>query len=441
MSGRSMKLVVLGGLAVVGLAATVGGQPAEPARVVAAKATSPAATFSARAPGATGFEVLPADAALSTGDLLLLLPGSTLGSKNRAVGLKSLADYDGKSPLPILDTALTLNEPKDADLDLTLDRGRVDLTNTKTDGAAGVRVRFWEQSWKVTLDSPGTRVAVELCGRWPGGSRFKPAGKAGELPAAPVASLVLLVLNGSAAVDVGGVTLGLRSPPGPAQLEWDSIGGARTQPQKLDKLPEWADPLTVLSADGQKAAAAVEKFRAARAASAAEAVNSFLASTDPAEQRVALVTLGATDDLDRLTRILNGAKTATEWDFGITILRHWVGRCAGHDQKLYEYLTSPTGGYTPAHARVIMQLLFGFGPDDLRQPETFEVLIDYLTHDQAAIRNLAAWHLVRLVPAGKAVAFKPGGTKEECAAASRQWKKLVPSGQLPPAPKKTERAP
>jgi hypothetical protein len=424
-------VVLLGVLVPTRAPAQPAGEP--PARVVAAKAASPAATFSARQPGTDGFKILPENGDLSTTDLLLALPGATLQAKNGAVSLKSLADYDGKSPLPTLETAVTLNDPKDVDLDVTLDRGRADLTNTKATGAAVVRVRFQDQVWTITLDAPGTRVALELCGRWPPGARFKAPSPtdSGKKPV-PVASLVLLVLNGSGAVDVGGLTLGLRAPPGPALIEWDSLAGARPQPQKLDKLPDWADPEATLSADGQKAAAAVEKFRKARAENPAAALPAFLASADPFEQRVALVTLGATDDLGALGRVLSGAKTAEEWGFGITILRHWLGRCPGHDQKLYETLTSPAHGYSPANAKIIMQLLFGFAPDDLQQPETYEVLIDYLTHDQAAIRNLAAWHLIRMVPQGKAIAYTPSGTKAECEKVALEWKKLIPAGQLPP---------
>ena len=69
-------------------------------------------------------------------------------------------------------------------------------------------------------------------------------------------------------------------------------------------------------------------------------------------------------------------------------------------------------------------------------PETFEVLIDYLTDDVPAIRHLAAWHLVRAVPGGRAVGFKPGGTKAECEAAAAEWRRRVPPGQLPTPEKK-----
>src|SRR5205085_501540 len=94
-------------------------------------------------------------------------------------------------PAPLFGAVLA--QAKAADLDRTLDRGRVDFTNAKAEGAATVRVRFWDQAWRIVLDSPNTRVALELCGRWPPGSRFKPA-EPGDDPAkgpAPLASLVL----------------------------------------------------------------------------------------------------------------------------------------------------------------------------------------------------------------------------------------------------------
>src|SRR5437899_2916877 len=150
---------------------SVSARPADPeSPVVAARTTSAAATFAARQPGMDGFKVLSEKSELLTGDLLVTLPGASLESKNRAVTLKSLADYDGKSPLPALETALALNEAKEVDLDVRLDRGRIDLVNAKGEGAATIRVRFWDQSWKVVLDSRGSRVALELCGRWPAGA-------------------------------------------------------------------------------------------------------------------------------------------------------------------------------------------------------------------------------------------------------------------------------
>jgi hypothetical protein len=406
--------------------------PVEPAKKgPVAKATCPAAAFSARLLGSREFRSLPDKADLYPGDLLVGLPGAGLETPT-GVTLKALADYDGRSPLPILEAAFTLHANPEVDLDFTLDRGRVDVTNTKASGPATVLVRFWNQQWRVTLDSPGTRVGLELCGRWPAGVRFRPAEGKEVSPPSPNASLVLLVLKGSALVKVGGVSVGMGAPPGPALLEWDSLTGPRPQPQKLDKLPDWAEPEANLSERGQKVAAAVEKFRQARAANADAALDAFLRSADPVEQRVGLVTCGATDDLDRLGKSLAGAKTLEEWDFGITVLRHWLGRGPGQDQKLYEALQAGPR-YTPAHARTVLQLLLGFDPEELKQPETFEVLIEYLRHDKPGIRNLAAWHLVRLVPQGKAIGYKPDGSAADHEKTYQEWKKLVPTGKLPPA--------
>jgi len=411
---------------------------AQPAtRTIVAQSHSPDATFSARPANGNQFHTLSDNEDLYAGDLLVSLPGGTLTSKNGAVTLKALSDFDGRSPLPILETAFSLNDSKDLDFDFVLDRGRVDLTNIKAEGSATVRLRFWDQEWKIVLDEPNTRVAVELCGRWPSGTRFKVA-EASSDPAkypAPVSSLVLLVLKGSASVNIGGITLALKSPPGPAELRWNSLTGTRPQPLKLEKLPEWADAESKLSEEGKKVAAVVEKFRQARATDPIKAIDTFLASTNPIEQRVALVTLGGLDELQKMGKALSEAKSVEEWDFGITILRHWLGRSRGQEQKLYSTLVN-LRGYTPGQAKSIIQMLFGFSETDLQQPETYEVLIEYLIHEKSGIRNLAAWHLVRLVPQGKGIPFKPNGSQQENDKVYEAWKKLVPKGKLPPAPEK-----
>jgi hypothetical protein len=410
---------------------------AEPARTAVAKSTSLAGSLAARAAEDKPFEVLPAGAELSTGDLLVALPGAALESKDGAVAVKSLADYDNRSPLPILETALVLAPAeKGEDFAFTLDRGRVDVTNQKTSGAVVVAVRFANQKWTIKLEEPGARVALEFSGRWPAGSQFKVVDPKSPAPRpVPVLSLVFLVLKGSIQVTSGNTTLGMSAPPGPALLDWDSVAGAIAQPKKLTELPEWADPNAKPSARAKKVAEAVEKFRAARADKPDAAIKQFLESTDPIEQRVALATLGAQDELVTLGESLVAAKTLEEWDFGITVLRHWLGRCPGQDQKLYHALMS-VRGYSAAQARTIMQLLFGFSAAAVQSPETYQVLIDYLAHEKSGIRNLAAWHLIRLVPQGKEIPYKPNGTAAEAVKTQEAWKKLIPAGELPPPPPK-----
>lgn len=72
----------------------------------------------------------------------------------------------------------------------------------------------------------------------------------------------------------------------------------------------------------------------------------------------------------------------------------------------------------------------------MRQPETYELLIEYLRHPKLGIRGLAHWHLVRLVPEGAGIKYHPLDSEEQREQAYQEWKKLVPSGQLPSGIKK-----
>src|SRR5262249_5614141 len=94
-------------------------------------------------------------------DLIVAVPGGAIDSKNNAVRLTLLADLARLSPYPVLESAVILHENPNADLDFTLDRGRVDITNRKTRGAAHVRVRFHKKFWDITLSAPKSRVALE----------------------------------------------------------------------------------------------------------------------------------------------------------------------------------------------------------------------------------------------------------------------------------------
>jgi hypothetical protein len=429
------RTIVIIGFIVVNSAAVV----AQPPRPPVAQSNSPNAAFAARAPGDTAFRNVADKAELSAGDSLLGFPGANAVSKDGSVGLSVPGDYDSRSPLPILETAFTLKDPdKDTSLDLTLLTGRVNITNLKPDGQANATVRFADQTWKLFLETPKTKVTVLLSGRWPAGSRFKPANPKAdqEHRPAPLLSAGLVVLSGSVSVDMGGVTVAMKAPPGPADLEWNSLSAVRPQPRKLEKLPIWADPDAKISDQGRNLAVAWDRFLKARIVDPTTAFDRFLNSIDENEQRVALIMLGGQDDLERLEKVLSSPRNREQADSAIGVLRHWLGRAQGNDQRLYQHLIG-TGGYTEGHARVIVQLLLGFTKDDLAEPETYEVLIDYLAHPKQAIRTLAVWHLVRLVPDGKTITVRAEPTDDDLRKFQAAWRVLIPSGKLPVTVKKS----
>ena len=76
---------------------------------------------------------------LYTGDLLVGMPGAAIDSADGAVRLDLLSDPDKQSPYPVLEAAVVLHHSAGHDLDFTLDRGRVNVTNRKKEGPAKVR--------------------------------------------------------------------------------------------------------------------------------------------------------------------------------------------------------------------------------------------------------------------------------------------------------------
>jgi hypothetical protein len=376
---------------------------------------------------------------LFTGDLLVGMPGAAIDSADGAVRLALLSDPDKKSPYPILEAAVVLHQSAGNDLDFTLDRGRVNVTNQKKEGPAKVRVRFHDQSWEAALEGPGAEVAMQLFGRWSAGVRFTPKPGPKDVP---TANLLLLVVKGEARVKHGAARHLMKAPPGPAQLHWcNEVGGE--SPEPLAALPPWADAQRRNTEQAKLLKAAMDKFRKlAVEKSLPAALDEFLASDQSAERAMAIIFLGATDNLEGLRKVFHDPKQHEMWDTAVIVLRHWIGRGPGQDQKLYQGLTT-IGRYTPAHAATIMQLLHSFGETDLARPELYEMLVRYMGHDALGIRGLAHWHLSRLVPEGRQIGFDPLAPKEQREKARAEWKQLVEkeiaAGELPRQPNSSKK--
>jgi hypothetical protein len=143
--------------------------------------------------------------------------------------------------------------------------------------------------------------------------------------------------------------------------------------------------------------------------------------------------MAALDQLDRLGKAAREAKHPDVLEDAVLALRQWIGRSPGQDQILYNGLVNKAG-YKPVHAETVVQLLHSFGEADLASPETYQTLLDYLDHQHLAIRELAYWHLYRLVPAGRDIAYNPLDPREAREAAIQKWRKLLPPGTVPARP-------
>src|SRR5262249_27101627 len=135
---------------------------------------------------------------------------------------------DSSSPVVILESRVVLHSSPDFDLDLTLERGRIAVSNLRPEGPARVRLQFKDQVWVLTLLDNGTEIAAELVG-------FPDVGfdKNNLKEHAPIAGLGLYVLEGQANVKAGYTTHLLREPRGPALLVWNNLRGVAPSPRTL----------------------------------------------------------------------------------------------------------------------------------------------------------------------------------------------------------------
>jgi hypothetical protein len=408
----------------------------EESRAVVAKSLAPAGTLLRRSAPGKPWEVVEPKADVSSLDVLLALPMSqaSVESKDGAVRLLFWGNLPQVSPFPILESAVVLHEPKGTDLDLSPQRGRVVLTNTKEKGAAKVRVRLPGTTWDLTLSEPGTEVALEMYGRWPRGTRFQPDSKE-----VPTLEMVLLVLKGGLTLQAGfNEFSGMAAPPAAAYFHWDSVAGNDGAPRKLVDLPGWTSKKLPETAEAKAAHAVLEQIAKQMQSKKPAAVMAGLAAEADAEKdpvRAGILrraTVYGSASLDELGPVVDGLadKHADVRDAAVQALRAWIGRGPGQDGKLYDFLQADKK-FSKGQAATALDLLHSFGDDDLARPETYEALIAELRHARPAIRELAAWHLYRLVPAGKDIPFDPNGSDEERQQAYKAWKKLVPDGTVP----------
>src|SRR5262245_47770910 len=100
---------------------------AEAAPATVARCTSETTILLSRLADATTWRVVSEKDELHAGELLVGGPGVALRTCNGAVRLSFLGELAGTSTNPTRETAVILHDSPDYDLDVTLDRGRIDL--------------------------------------------------------------------------------------------------------------------------------------------------------------------------------------------------------------------------------------------------------------------------------------------------------------------------
>jgi hypothetical protein len=421
-----MRCALLGTIALLALTVPVQAQKTKPA----AQCTMVhGALLTSEKPGT--WEPIAAKSDIPADRLVVALFHADVLSPDGAVEAKLLADVGHRGPFASLESRVRFHTPKDADFDLTLDRGIVVLLNKKKTGSAKVAVRVADEVFEVTLHDAKSRVGIEVHGRhMPGPPRLKK----GESDI-PVVTMLLFALEGEAVVSNGKHATRLHAPPGACLYMWDSISHS-IDVQRFETTPDFAKPFSdkekAVFMDCCKAAHPLAEKGADRPKILAKAV----ASADAMERKTAVVCMGAIDDTAGLLAAI-GDKNADVRKMAVLVARHWVGRAPGQEGRWHDLLVKE--GYTPGQAKNMLYLLNGIETDKLRQPATFDVLIHGLNHAKTPMRELAHWHLIRLVAGGKDIAYDAAAPEAQRLQSIEAWRRLVPEGELPTPPKKSEK--
>ena len=345
-------------------------------------------------------------ARLLTGEPILALPG-TRADFQLTNKMKLILHGTVPGSMSInyfFETQATVNFNEQVDLDLTLDRGRVQITG-KPEGIATVKLRYQEAHWDLRLLTPDTEIGIEVTGRVPPGSGdWKPHSR-----------LAIFVMKGEISARRGELEerLGARKV-----LVWDSVhtdaGPGLAVPQS--EPPAWLTRRPSYPAEVRDGLAAFYRRLGDKLAAQGQELAWMVVASDealsnsrrPWEQYLAVFVLGALDQLGPVIESLDHPDSPYVRRAAIDALLHFLGRKPGQVELLTKALVGR--GYPPAEQEIFLKLVRRIDRPDRA---AIEQLLDWLNHPRLAIRELAFLNLVALLPTDRLTGYDPSGPLEQ----------------------------
>jgi hypothetical protein len=417
------------------------------ARYIGASAGMPTALAS-RKPDGESFVRVKKEATVHSTDSLVSLPGySSELRTRRGVGLLlrgSVRDFARHALQDfLLESAVVLHKNDKFDLDLTLQRGRIYLSNIKKEGAVKVRLRFEKEVWDLTLE-PEAEVGVDLFKHFTRDINYR----ADEDPRA---ELYLCVLKGEVELRIDPYTThSMEAPPRGALFLWDNFTRPRGPISIKEVPPIWSkDPPEGEIPRKMTAALRTLQVRLEATKTVDVALKEAVEKEDaPLPLRfLAIYSMAAIDDVNELIERLDddNIRHGPDRDAAVFALRRWISRSAKQGRLLYkkDKEDNPAGllivdrKWQSDEAQTLFDLLHDFSDEDRARTETFEALAGLLESRRVAIAQLAFWHLRRLSVGSKMLpAFDAAMTPDDRKKAADVVRDLIKKGKLPPPPPK-----
>jgi hypothetical protein len=341
---------------------------------------------------------------IQSNELLVALPGYT-GSVNLQSQLKLTLVGQFTPTLaasPYAEAVVELHPTQDADLDVTLHRGRMIVVGRPM-ATAKVRFRYRGEGWDLTLQ-PNTEVGFQATGNvLPGEGDWQVRYQ-----------LETIVNQGKVDASRNGQTVTLASK---GQLSWNSQLEA-TKPGDLTELgevPVWLSKRQTASKEF------VESLVALRSRTHAKlqgndgkdltwfrlACEEGLEERRLPERQAALIGLSAVDHILPVVQLMNEPAGNGKRKYAHDVVHHWLNQ--GEDRATILVNLLVESGYTQDNAKLLLAL---FRSVSQSSPAVVTSLLANMNHPQLAIREQAYRDLSTLEPDRPSV-YDPASTEEQ----------------------------
>jgi hypothetical protein len=328
------------------------------------------------------------------------------------------------------------------DLDMALDRGRVVIANTRTDGKpALMRIRFdnplqkKQDAFTIALMDQDAEVMIDHVAYFRLDEPFY-EDKDNPNRIGPTIEMHCFLLSGTAYFRWAGNLDFVDARKQPQYIRWSSLRGSAEPPQPFTtpdwmlKEPKQGDPKLRNSAmqASQRLALNLQNKQLD------VALQEALESENAASKRLALLAYTALDDYTKPVEYMDkeDVQLADLRRTAVYALRNWMAQGLDNEYQVYQAFMP----YKRVVAKKIMELLHGTTQKEAAIPATWQRLINDLNNPVLPLRELSAWNLEILVPAGGklAAAYSASLPEAQRQAIQAAWRQVIPPGQLPPQP-------
>ena len=296
-------------------------------------------------------------------------------------------------------------------LTLTIDRGRVAFRRplageNKDPVTIGLNLRG--QLAELTLNEPGTQCGLEVSPRAPHGRRPDPLLLLPEGGVHVVNGSIALAWNGGPAVTIGSDVGYAAWPVAPTPLQ--------AGPQRA--IPEWlvSDPVPLTAAEKTRVRMFEKEFAIDQSVSMS--IPALVSDRREAISSLATYTLGLVDDVSMLAKALQSEHEETRLA-AIWSLRSWLPS----DPNNTALLEMEVARHFPdEEVADVVALLWGYSLEDARDQTISAQLVAWMDHKDLSIRELAYFHVSRLVGRTTAHGYRPNLADSPRNAALLGWR-------------------